>query len=291
MGTLGEFAEPDFVRLPSLPDLFRIRSERLHALVTGNPLAPYLTFLAGIARAQAQLIADRPLAITTPPSAGQEWRAPLDRLRFVADGAVLSVSDALLGALAGIAMPEAAKDALASLQAGDEEARTHALQQVLSVPAPGEALAEHALLSAGLQIVFSALAARLDAALVQPGVEGLCPVCCSPPMASLLVGWPGARGTRYCACGLCGSLWNYVRIKCTLCGSTGGIAYQGVDGDTGTIKAETCEACHRYVKILNQQKAPALEALADDVGSLGLDLLMQESGFARGAVNPFLLGY
>jgi FdhE protein len=29
----------------------------------------------------------------------------------------------------------------------------------------------------------------------------------------------------------------------------------------------------------------------DDVASLGLDLLVREAGFRRGAANPFLLGY
>jgi FdhE protein len=45
------------------------------------------------------------------------------------------------------------------------------------------------------------------------------------------------------------------------------------------------------VKILQQQKDPALECLADDVASLGLDILMKEQGYRRGGVNPFLMGY
>ena len=31
--------------------------------------------------------------------------------------------------------------------------------------------------------------------------------------------------------------------------------------------------------------------MADDVATLGLDLLVREEGFRRGAVNPFLIGY
>jgi FdhE protein len=108
---------------------------------------------------------------------------------------------------------------------------------------------------------------------------------------SLVVGWEGAHGTRFCACALCGTLWNYVRIKCTLCGTTKGIAYQGIEGDAGTIKAETCESCRGYVKILHQHKDPALDPIADDVATLALDLLLRDAGLRRGAVNPFLLGY
>jgi FdhE protein len=36
---------------------------------------------------------------------------------------------------------------------------------------------------------------------------------------------------------------------------------------------------------------PGLDPVADDVATLGLDLLVREQGFRRGAVNPFLTGY
>jgi FdhE protein len=45
------------------------------------------------------------------------------------------------------------------------------------------------------------------------------------------------------------------------------------------------------MKVLYQTKNNALEAIADDVATLGLDLLVRELGFRRGAVNPFLIGY
>jgi FdhE protein len=107
----------------------------------------------------------------------------------------------------------------------------------------------------------------------------------------LVVGWDGAHGARFCCCSLCATLWNYVRIKCTLCASTEGIGYLAIDGTPGTVKAETCESCHGYVKILHQHVDPALDPVADDVASLALDLLVRKDGYRRGAVNPFLLGY
>jgi len=45
------------------------------------------------------------------------------------------------------------------------------------------------------------------------------------------------------------------------------------------------------VKILLQQADPALDPVADDVATLGLDVLVRAAGYRRGAVNPFLLGY
>lgn len=205
---------------------------------------------------------------------------------------VLAAVDALFAALEEVEMPAPAEELVARFQSMDAARRQAVLRRVLAEPAPTtEALAEYGLLSAALQVVFSQMVARLDAQHLHPVGDGACPACGSPPLASLLVGWPGARNTRYCACGLCGTLWNYVRIKCTLCGSTKGIAYQEIEGDAGTIKAETCKSCRRYVKILHQHKDPALEPMADDVASLGLDLLLRETGFVRGGVNPFLLGY
>ena len=57
------------------------------------------------------------------------------------------------------------------------------------------------------------------------------------------------------------------------------------------MQAETCEECHGYVKILHQRKYPQLDPVADDVATLGLDLLVREAGYRRGAINPYLLGY
>jgi formate dehydrogenase maturation protein FdhE len=73
--------------------------------------------------------------------------------------------------------------------------------------------------------------------------------------------------------------------------STSGIMYHGIEGDDGAVKTETCDSCERYVKIMQQIKRPELEPPADDVGSLGLDILMRDKEFFRGAANPFLLGY
>ncbi len=293
---LGEFAEPSFVRLPEPVALFNTRSQRLRALAEGHTIGPYLTFLAEIAKIQQRLAATLPPVaphlIAAPEDTSDAARPPLDRTRFTVGEPVLNTADALFAALKEVTIPPLAQDAIERILAGNVEQRQAALQQVLAglVPAT-EALAEYGLLSAALQVVFSRMAARLDAQHLHPVGDGACPVCGSPPLASLLVGWPGAHNTRYCACGLCGTLWNYVRIKCTLCGSTKGIAYQEIEGDAGTIKAETCKSCHRYVKILHQHKDPELEPLADDIASLGLDLLLRETGFARGGVNPFLLGF
>jgi FdhE protein len=142
-----------------------------------------------------------------------------------------------------------------------------------------------------LQVHFARQAAHLDAAALVPVGDGVCPACGAAPVASAIVGWSGAHGARFCTCSLCATQWHVVRVKCVLCASTAGIAYQELEGGDPNVKAETCENCRCYVKIMYQHKDMALEPMADDVGSLGLDLLLREGGYRRGAVNPFLLGY
>jgi FdhE protein len=165
------------------------------------------------------------------------------------------------------------------------------MRSVLAESIPVETFADHVFVAAALQVHFARIATRLDAKALVPVGEGACPVCGGAPVASAIVGWQRAHGARFCTCSLCATQWHVVRVKCVLCASTKGIAYQELDGGNINVKAETCESCHGYVKILHQHKDPALEPVADDVASLGLDILLREGGYRRGAVNPFLLGY
>jgi FdhE protein len=165
------------------------------------------------------------------------------------------------------------------------------MRSVLANSVAVESMAEHVFVAAALQVHAARIAAQLDAASLVPVGERACPACGGPPVSSMVVGWLGAHGTRFCACAICATMWNYVRIKCTVCGSTKGISYQEVEGGPGTIKAECCSECGSYVKILYEQKDHALDPVADDVASLGLDLLMRETGLRRGGVDHFLLGY
>ena len=77
----------------------------------------------------------------------------------------------------------------------------------------------------------------------------------------------------------------------TSCGTTKGIGYQGVEGGPDSVKAETCTECGTYAKIVYQIRDAAAEPVADDVASLGLDLLMREGPFRRSSYNPYLAGY
>ena len=96
------------------------------------------------------------------------------------------------------------------------------------------------------------------------------------------------QGLRYLTCSLCNTRWHAVRIKCVFCDTTKGIAYYGIEGGSAAVKAESCDTCHGYLKILYMEKDPNVEALADDVASVALDVLMAESGITRRGTNFFL---
>ena len=52
--------------------------------------------------------------------------------------------------------------------------------------------------------------------------------------------------------------------------------------------AESCGDCGTYLKIMYQEKDPKVEAVADDLASLVLDARMEQEGFARSSINPFM---
>lgn len=286
---------PPFVRLPDPATLFAARAERFAALAPGHQLEGYLGFLAELSRAQATLSA----AIDAPTlPAAQELRLRaanampvLPRADLATDPATSEAFDRLAALLSDVAMPDAARAALARVIAAEPDAKQAMFAAVLADEVPVEAVAEHIFAAAALQVVAARRSALIDPALPQPVAEGVCPCCGGPPVASAVVADLHVEGVRYVHCSLCAAQWNHVRVKCVTCGSTKGIAYQEIEGVADTIKAETCDECRTYVKILNRRKAPELEPVADDVASLGLDLLVTEAGWRRAGVNPFLLGY
>jgi len=83
------------------------------------------------------------------------------------------------------------------------------------------------------------------------------------------------------------------------CGASGkDIAYYSLEGNAvdkspgeeggAAVRAETCEQCHGYRKILYQEKDTGVEPVADDVASVALDLLLAEEGYHRASGNPLL---
>jgi len=79
-----------------------------------------------------------------------------------------------------------------------------------------------------------------------------------------------------------------VRSKCSNCEQTGDLHYWSLDSEKAAVKAESCGDCGTYLKMLYQEKDPAVEPVADDLASLVLDARMEQEGFARSSLNPFM---
>lgn len=292
---IAERDKPPFVRLPDPRSLFGLRAMRFAALAPGHQLEPYLQFLGALSRAQDKLANE--IAEPTMPALTEQRRhaahamPPVPREDLAEDAATHAALTRLIALLEPVTMPEPARAALARVATASGESRQAMFAAVLGDAIPAESVAEHILAAAALQVVAALRTARLDPLLPQPVADGVCPCCGGAPGTSAVVGTGNIEGVRYVQCSLCAAQWNHVRVKCVSCGSTKGIAYQAIEGIADTIKAETCDECRTYVKILNQRKDMELEPVADDVASLGLDILVSEAGWRRAGVNPFLLGY
>jgi len=152
---------------------------------------------------------------------------------------------------------------------------------------------------AALQVHWVALAGRFVAEQVKAlDIPGVCPLCGTLPVASVVCAHSPYQGYRYLHCALCATEWHMVRVQCTQCGASGKeIAYHSLENTSGehlseegggALRAETCEQCRGYRKILYQEKDPGVEPVADDVASVALDLLLGEQGYHRASCSPLL---
>jgi FdhE protein len=289
---IGNVAQPPFIRQPDLKKLFDRRAARLQTLSRGHSLSDYLQFIAALVRAQVDVV-DR-LPAGTLPGPDQiaffhEHKLPiLDRLTWRRDPSWQAALDGILHGLAAVPMPDPARSALDELQRAGPDAREALADRVLGIdPAPPDA-AQACFVGAALQVYWTRMAALLDQETVR-AVEpaGSCPVCGSPAVASVVYAEGSLQGVRFLCCPLCASEWHCVRIKCANCQSTKGIAYHHIP-ERSAMKAETCDECRTYTKILYKDKDPDGEPFADDLATFGLDVLVGEAGWARATPNPFL---
>ena len=290
---IGSESRAPFAAVPDPVAVFARRAARFAVCGGAGGLAPYLGFLAALTATQAALA--RSLPPVDPIPADDATRAaghgmpPIDRNRLRHDTALAATVMRFVETCGRLDLPDAGTAALGAL--ADAARRAQRIADVLEDAVPAEAVAEYVLVAAGVQLHLARLAAGLPADGLVPVAEGTCPACGGPPLASIIVERNAAHGSRFCVCSACATEWNVVRVKCTLCGSTEGIGYQEIAEAADGIQAETCDACRCYVKIFAQNEHPELDATADDVASLGLDLKLADSAWRRGAVNPFLAGY
>ena len=282
-----------FLRLPARGSFFKDRAARFRQLAPAHKMGDFLEFMAGLAEAQDAALANFPelslpdasqLALSRehgmPPLPARSWpRDPAWRkaLQEIAETVSADASKSV-------------RDAIARLRALDDASLEKLADAILDNRFHDTDLAASPFIAAALQTYWAHMSTALGtAAFGRTDLPNLCPVCASAPVASIVRIGGAEQGLRYLHCSLCGSEWHMVRAKCSNCESTKGIAYYGIEGDKGAVKAEACEECGSYLKILYMDKDPQLDPTADDLSTLALDILMDEADVQRSGPNLFLL--
>jgi len=274
-------------------DLFAGRAGRFEHLAREHSLGDWLLFLGRLSQAQQdalQAIPEFPLPDAQalelarthgmpPLNLGERpaiWR---DVLRH------------LLTALDDDAAPEGARSALAALRAADDSHLEKLAATLLEGEISAELAGELPFVAAALQVTYTGMAARLDTAALQKlDAPGVCPCCGSPAVASVVRLGAAINNLRYLHCSLCNSEWNVPRATCTTCDNDKEVALQELEGNKGAVRAETCDACKSYLKIVYQDKDPNVDPVADDLATLALDMLVDEAGYQRSGPNLLLIG-
>ncbi|WP_168206100.1 formate dehydrogenase accessory protein FdhE [Geobacter sp. FeAm09] len=292
----GQIAPPTgeirFLLLPGR-DLFARRAERFRVLAPGHPVGEYLGFLALLADAQQEAL-DRfpPLPLPTPEEQAlcRRHGMPLLAVRSWPRNPAWREGLALiLRRMAGADVPAAVRETVDGLVSLPENRLEEMADGILSGDLAAAPPRELPFVAAALQVYWVYLATAVgEQAFARLEAGGVCPVCGSHPAAGIVRADGTEQGLRYLSCSLCASQWHMVRIKCSACEATEGIGYYSLEGSNGAIKAESCAGCNTYLKLLYLGKDGAMEATADDLASLALDMLMAEAGKVRGGPNLFL---
>lgn len=313
--------------LPQPTSLYTARALRLRQLAKGEvagipvgaTLSGYLLLMAALVDAQAAVTAamtdgDVSLPDAAAMALSKQHHMPLVPISAARPAVWRAIFASLLDHLDTLVttQPQLAS-VLGELRGLDAGALDACADAVLAQQTDAVNPLHAPFVAAALQVLWAVQASQLSAARVPALDTGvLCPVCGSHPVASVVRIGGQSQGYRYLHCGICASEWHMVRVKCTTCEKNGAIAYQGLDAADGAeaaeaadaaaaakpaskandpkrmARAETCEDCHTYRKIFNQEHDYHVEPLADDLASLMLDLLVSEAGYDRASGNPLL---
>lgn len=289
---LGTSADPIYLHLPE-PTVFGDRAARLSVLAEGHVLAGYLRLLAAIARAQHEaLAAMAPVPLPAPDRQQQcrEHGVPvLSAHSWPRDPAWHGALRHILASVNAPSLPVQTRHIIERLHEAGSDLWEGMADLLLAGDFADLDVGAAPFIGAALQVYWTRMATALGVdAFGRMDAPSQCPVCGSPPVASVVrIGTE--QGLRYACCSLCAAQWHVVRIKCVQCRSTKDIGYYAIAGQGDAVKAEQCSACGTYLKIMYMNKQPDLDPVADDVASVALDVLMAGRGKARGGVNFFLL--
>ena len=304
--------EATFLHLPEARTCFAEREMRLRQLAAGHAMQDFLLFMAELAHAQQeQLNGFAGAALPDAEAVTQAallGRPPLPAEHWTRDSAWQQIVRALARSLRAHA-PEPAHEMLQQLEEAEGDWLELQADKLLHGIAYDLDMGAAPVIGAALQVYWTwmvdVLAKRpqTDEQRVAPfgriDDAKVCPCCGSKPVSSVVKAGAERGGQRYLQCSLCGSQWNMVRIKCTHCESTKGLQYHELEladvehdesrARKAVVQAETCDECGHYSKLIHADRDVMADAVADDLASLTLDLLVSESGKQRHGVNMMLL--
>jgi FdhE protein len=288
------------IRLPDPQRVFAGRAARLRSLSAASAVEGYLQLMATVSEAQQLALAAQandalPGALAQQVAqAGTHGMPLLPAVGWAREESWREILRELCGVIgAADGFPEAVGATARRLAELPERELESQADRLLSGAAQGVDAQGAPFVMAALQVYWVQRVCSLgfdQLATLNPGATAglVCPLCGSLPVASIVRADKEYQGYRYLCCGLCATEWHLVRVTCSHCQSTAGIHYQSIEGGSSAIRAEACDPCHSYRKIFYQEHDPDVEAVADDLASLTLDLLMTEAGFQRASGNPLL---
>jgi FdhE protein len=293
----GEIERPvgeiPHLHMPERNSVFLERARRLRTLAQNHTMKDFLLFMADVYDAQQAALNVFP-PVPLPPEAQLKLCREHGMPPLAAQG--LERAPAWQDALRQIAAQveehatPASRETLSRLQQMDSTSLEELAGAVLSGHHEGMDVAAAPFVAAALQVYWTHMATSLGSrAFGRIDIASLCPVCASPPVASIVRIGGAEQGLRYLTCSLCETQWHMVRVKCSNCESTKSIGYYSIEGASGAVKAESCDECGTYLKISYMDKDPHVDPIADDLATLALDLMMGESGISRSGPNLFLM--
>ena len=292
--TVGGVKSPAPIVLPDPGLRFFRTAERLERLAEDHAAEGWLAFMAEVARAQAGAATALPPP-TAPDEATVAQAVAAGLPPIAADGhrrdpAWRDGLSILLESFDTTTLPSAAASVIADLRrraAPETEALADAfLRSRVDTKDVGAAF----WIAVALQVYFTGLVATLrpgDLRLLER--RDLCPCCGSASSASIVTASGENPGARYLYCSLCSTAWNHARAVCVTCGGSRTLSLRGVEGDSGLVRAETCDECGTYAKLIYEAKDTRADPYADDLATLGLDMMVGEGGWSRHAPHPLLL--
>ncbi|MFA7605920.1 MAG: formate dehydrogenase accessory protein FdhE [Rhodocyclaceae bacterium] len=284
--------EAPAVVAPQAASVFADRARRFEALAEGHAAGDYLRLMAALSHAQHALLQihpDAPLPDDRACERARQHAMPVVPANGWPRDAVWRTH--LAGLLERL-LPQAhgtLRETLEGLQQADVATLERLADGVLRCEYDPAETARLPFVAAALQVYWTWMAAQpCLSTLGRLDVPGVCPCCGSLPVASV-IHTGQYSGVRYLHCSLCNTEWNLVRVNCSACGETDKVSYRIIEGQDSVVRAEVCDDCHGYLKVVHRDKEAQADPVADDLATLALDILVDEAGYLRSGPNPLFI--